>query len=55
MTLSNEILEIYEQATTVLIPKGENRAPVTDMLEANGIEVPDMPNRCLHAGWQRNP
>jgi len=48
--LSGEVLEMYNQAATILVPKGENRQPVTSLLEASGIDVPDMPARCLHAG-----
>jgi hypothetical protein len=47
--LRGEVLEMYARAETILVPKGENRQPVTALLEASGIAVPDMPDRRLHA------
>jgi len=49
MTEFNEtVLERYEAAETILLPKGDNRVPTTELLNANGIDVPEFDGRCLH-------
>jgi hypothetical protein len=48
MPLNIEIIERFDAAEMVLIPKGENREPVIALLEDSGLEVPEFGGRCLH-------
>lgn len=50
MPFSEEIMERYEAADVVLIPKGENRQPILNEIEASGLEPPVFIGRCLHGG-----
>ena len=45
---STEVQERFDQADTILLPKGDNRQPTTDLLRANGLTVPNFDGRCLH-------
>jgi hypothetical protein len=38
----------FETIQTVAVPKGENRQAAEQWLCANGLEVPELPVRCLH-------
>ncbi len=42
----------WEKASTVLLPKGENREPAMEILAANDIKPPtfNYDGRCLHPG-----
>ena len=48
MQLEHVVLERYEAADFVLLPKGENRGPVLDLLAEDGIDVPKFAGRSLH-------
>lgn len=45
---STEVQERLDQAGTILLPKGDNRQPTTELLLANGLTVPEFDGRCLH-------
>jgi len=53
MPLTEEMIERYETADLVLIPKGENRQPVLDEIQSSGLEPPVFDGRCLHGSQRR--
>lgn len=38
----------FETINNIAVPKGENRRAAEQWLTANGLQVPEMPRRCLH-------
>ena len=45
----------FESMNSIVLPKGENRKPSEAWLADNGLQVPDIPGRCLHSrSWQHN-
>ncbi len=53
MKLDKEIMDQYERAGVVLVPKGENREAVGALLAANGHPLPEFAGRCLHRPRRR--
>ena len=48
MKFTEEQQNRYASAGQVLVPKGENRAMVEEILQANSCYVPRFAGRCLH-------
>lgn len=51
--MTNEMYDKIEQSSLILVPKGENRARVSEMLQLNDTVVPEFSGRCLHASCRR--
>lgn len=39
----------FETINNIAVPKGENRLAAERWLAANGLQIPEMPRRCLHS------
>lgn len=46
--ITPDLQKQYNEAELVLVPKGENRAAVKDLLKQFRDELPEPPGRCLH-------
>ncbi|MCA9332484.1 hypothetical protein KDA00_01275 [Candidatus Saccharibacteria bacterium] len=41
-------MNYFENVESIAVPKGENRAAAEAWMIDNGLELPEMPARCLH-------
>jgi hypothetical protein len=46
--MSIELRNLYDESEVVFLPKGKNREPITEALQAEDIDVPEFIGRCLH-------
>jgi len=48
-----ELRNLYDESGVIFLPKGKNRDPAVEALQAEGIDPPGFAGRCLHGPRRR--